>query len=65
MATAADWVTNIYEPQWQTFEELEAQATELVICVDEVADTSSAAWGEDSAVTEMVVACIVLMMDNR
>ncbi len=65
MATAADWITNAYKPEWQTFAELRTLSTQLVICVDEVADTAIQAWGADSSVVDVVVSCIILMMPEE
>lgn len=63
LATAADWITGAYEPDWQTFEDLRTLSTELVICVDETADTAIGIYGENSSVEDIVVTCILLMME--
>lgn len=64
LATAADWITNIYKPEWQTEKQLRSLSEQLVKCVDDVADVSIQAWGEDSKVTDMVVTCVIEMMNQ-
>lgn len=63
MATAADWITNGYEPDWQTVDELHGLSSELVQCVDEMAETASAAWGPNSSIVDIAVTCVLLMME--
>lgn len=64
LATAADWITNAYKPEWQTLDELRGLSLGLIACLDEVEDTAIAAYGADSTVTDFVILCVLMMMEE-
>lgn len=65
LATAADMITNIYEPPWETLTELRLLSDELVSCLNIVQDTAIALSGENSSIVDYAVVCVIEMMRLR
>lgn len=65
LATAADWVVAADKDTYYPDAELLRASTEIVACVDGVADTASAQWGETSPVVDVAAVCLLTLLPNN